>query len=59
MPVMYSKHTLEVANEMNLRKLATIPYEEKYPRIKIENCVNKVLEMYRTTITDYFNDSVK
>jgi hypothetical protein len=54
-PVMYSKQALEAANEMNLRKLAAIPYEEKYPRIKIENCVNKVLEMYRTTITDFFN----
>jgi hypothetical protein len=55
-PVMYSKQALDVANDMNLRKLAAIPYEEKYPRVKIENCVHKVLELYRTTITDFFND---
>jgi hypothetical protein len=53
--VMYSKQALEVANDMNLRKLSTIHYEEKYPRIKIKNGVNKVLEMYKTTITDFFN----
>jgi hypothetical protein len=58
-PVMYSKQALEVANEMNLRKLGAIPYEEKYTRVKIENCVNEVLEMYKTTITDFFNNSIK
>jgi hypothetical protein len=40
-PVMYSRAALDIANEMNLRKLGQLPYDQKYPSDRILNCVNK------------------
>jgi hypothetical protein len=41
-PVMYTQAVLDLANNMNFRALAKIPFEEKYPIIRIQNCVNKI-----------------
>jgi hypothetical protein len=53
-PVMYSQEALDVANTMNMKALAAIPYEEKYPRARIENCAKKITELYAQIIIPFF-----
>lgn len=53
-PVMYSRRVLEAANEMNLKKLAAIPYDEKYPPESIRKCVHKIWELYEAVIMPAF-----
>jgi hypothetical protein len=40
-PTMFSQKAADVADTMNMKALAAIPYEEKYPKVRIENCAKK------------------
>jgi hypothetical protein len=54
-PTMHSQKALDVANTMNMKALAAIPYEEKYPKIRIENCAKKITELYFERIIPFFD----
>ena len=41
-PMIYSKKALEIANEMNLRKLGQLTFDEKYPTERILNCARTI-----------------
>jgi hypothetical protein len=53
-PTMYSQKALDVANTMNMKTLSAIPYEEKYPKVRIENCAKKITELYFERIISFF-----
>jgi hypothetical protein len=54
-PVMYSEKALELANNMNLKGLSALTFEEKYPQEKIQNCIEWIKIFYDTNITKYFS----
>jgi hypothetical protein len=56
-PVMYSQKTLDLANDMNFKALAQIPFEEKYPLPNILNCVNKVESLCLDHIIPFFEQN--
>ena len=56
MPVMYSREALNFANEMNLKKLSLLSFEEKYPKERIENCAKKVYELFLLVIVPFFDN---
>jgi hypothetical protein len=41
-PTMYSKQLLDLANNMAFKKMAAMPFEEKYPIERIQKCVESV-----------------
>jgi hypothetical protein len=45
-PVMYSKKTLDLANDMNLATLAKLPFEEKYPSKSIQASADFVFNLF-------------
>jgi hypothetical protein len=53
-PTMHSQKALDIANTMNMKDLAAIPYEEKYPKIRIENCAKKIIELHAERIIPFF-----
>jgi hypothetical protein len=53
-PTMHSQKALDVANTMNMKALAAIPYEEKYPKARIENCAKRITELYADRILPFF-----
>ena len=53
-PTMHSQKGIDVANTMNMKALAAIPYEEKYPKIRIENCAKKITQLYAERIIPFF-----
>jgi hypothetical protein len=53
-PVMYTQTVLDLANNMNFRALAKIPFEEKYPIVRIQNCVNKVETLLNDNAFPFF-----
>ncbi len=53
-PTMHSQKALDIANTMNMKALAAIPYEEKYPKVRIENCAKKITELYAQRILQFF-----
>jgi hypothetical protein len=53
-PTMHSQKALDIANTMNMKALAAIPYEEKYPKARIENCAKKITELYSQRILPFF-----
>jgi hypothetical protein len=55
-PTMHSQKALDVANTMNMKALAEIPYEEKYPKARIENCAKKITELYAERILPFFEE---
>jgi hypothetical protein len=55
-PTMHSQKALDVANTMNMKALAAIPYEEKYPKARIENCAKKMTELYSERIIPFFDE---
>jgi hypothetical protein len=53
-PVMYTQAVLDLANNMNFRALAKIPFEEKYPIVRIQNCVNRVETLLNDNAFPFF-----
>lgn len=49
-PQMYSLELINLANDMAFKKMAAMPFEEKYPTKKIENCANRVTEIITTEV---------
>lgn len=44
-PVPYSQKALDVANTMNMTELAKIPFEEKYPKERLERTTNETIKL--------------
>lgn len=57
---MYSQATLDLAKNMNFKALAAMNFEDKYPLVRIQNCVNKVEQLILVKALPFFaaNDSV-
>jgi hypothetical protein len=53
-PIMYTKAVLDLANNMNFRALAKIPFEEKYPIVRIQNCANRVETLLNENVFPFF-----
>lgn len=53
-PVMYTQVVLDLANNMNFKALAQIPFEEKYPIARIQNCVNRVETLLNDNAFPFF-----
>lgn len=56
-PMMYSRETLDLANDMNLRALAQIPFERRYPMPRIVSCVAKVESLILSQILPFFDNN--
>jgi hypothetical protein len=54
-PVMYSKKTLDLANNMNFRALSQMPQDEKYPPERILNSANFVENLILTRVMPFFD----
>jgi hypothetical protein len=55
-PVMYSYVVINLANNMNFRALAKISFEEKYPIIRIQNCINRVETLLNDNAFPFFKE---
>jgi hypothetical protein len=53
-PVMYTQAVLDLANNMNFRALPKIPFEEKYPIVRIQNCANRVETLLNENVFPFF-----
>jgi hypothetical protein len=53
-PTMYTKAILDLANNMNFKALAALPFEEKYPIERINNCVATVEKYFINAISPFF-----
>jgi 3-methyladenine DNA glycosylase AlkC len=53
-PTMHSKTALDAANTMNMKALAAIAYEQKYPQERIANCAKKITELHLERIVPFF-----
>lgn len=54
-PVPYSQKALDVANTMNMTALAQIPFEEKYPKIRMDNTAKITLKLIEDHAFLFFN----
>jgi hypothetical protein len=54
-PVMYCKAALDLANDMNLRALGAMEYEEKYPRARIEKSALLFIELVKNEVFPIVN----
>lgn len=54
-PVMYSKKALELANNMNFKELAKVPFEEKYPTERIIHSANFVYDLIIEKLFTYIS----
>jgi hypothetical protein len=57
-PTLYSQKALQLANDMNLRGLGQMNYEEKYPQEKIVQAAKVILELSKTEIFPFFKVSI-
>ena len=55
---MYSKAFNDLINTGNLKLMAAMPFEEKYPIEKIEKCANKVFEIVETELFSFIEKMV-
>jgi hypothetical protein len=53
-PIMASKEAYKLFGNVNLKALANMPFEEKYPMENIQHCVNAVNGFLDTTILPFF-----
>ena len=52
-PPMYSKELLDLANDMSFKKMSVMPFEKKYPMVRIENSARIVKDIIINEIIPY------
>jgi hypothetical protein len=52
-PPMYSKALLDLANNMAFKQMSLMPFEEKYPAVRIQNTVNAVKTIIQNEILPF------